>query len=294
MDERRQEPPSTEHAEPNTETASQLPLWPPEEPFPVPVPHPSDRLARTLDPPWALADLGAFVLFAALSFFAANMIAGFVLSVLRAEFFRAMTMEEMGTAVNTHPFVVVFVQAGWELLWLVFIYRTITRKYRRPFWVAIKWEPGPHPRIAYLLGGMGLALLAEALFYMFPSEKQLPIERLFSGPESAYLLSVFGIGVAPFVEELVFRGFFYPVFERLWGLMAAVLITGALFACIHVPQLSGGWRGIGAIFVVGVVLSYCRGKTGSLLPPFLMHLAYNASLFVSLYISTDGFRSLKG
>ena len=100
--------------------------------------------------------------------------------------------------------------------------------------------------------------------------------------------------MAPFVEEVVFRGFFYPVFEKLWGFAAAVALTAALFTSLHVPQLRGGWTEIVAIFMVGVVFSYCRGKTGSLVPPFLMHLAYNACLFVSLYFSTDQFRTLKG
>jgi membrane protease YdiL (CAAX protease family) len=49
-----------------------------------------------------------------------------------------------------------------------------------------------------------------------------------------------------------------------------------------------------AIYCVGVALSYTRGKTGSLLPAYLMHLGYNATLFVSLYLTTDQFRALQG
>ena len=139
-----------------------------------------------------------------------------------------------------------------------------------------------------------MASLAQLLFYLSPSEKELPIEKLFTSPAAGYLLTAFGICVAPFVEELVFRGFFYPVFERLWGFVTAVVVTGLLFALIHASQLWGGWREIAAIFVVGLTLSYFRGKTGSLVPSFLMHLAYNTALFVSLYFSTDHFRALNG
>jgi membrane protease YdiL (CAAX protease family) len=57
--------------------------------------------------------------------------------------------------------------------------------------------------------------------------------------------------------------------------------------------LWGGWEEIGAIFVVGVAFSYTRGKTGSLAPSYLMHLGYNMALFASLYLSTDGFRTLR-
>ena len=269
-----------------TEGASQLPLWPeePEAAAPVCPPEPPD-------PPWTLADLGFLVLFAgfvALPLANLVVIGGFL--ALRRSFDWELTVEQ---AFTRTPFVV-SMQTGWEVLWLVFIYLTITSKYRRQFWQAIKWTRGPHPWATYLVGGAALALLAQLLFYLSPTEKELPIERLFTSPAAGYLLTVFGICVAPFVEELVFRGFFYPVFERLWGFVAAVLLTALLFALIHASQLWGGWQEIAAIFFVGLTLSYFRGKTGSLVPSFLMHLAYNTALFVSLYFSTDGFRALKG
>ncbi|MBI4464339.1 MAG: CPBP family intramembrane metalloprotease, partial [Acidobacteria bacterium] len=218
----------------------------------------------------------------------ANFLALAAFAWLRATFVWETTLEEVFH--KTH--FVVSIQTGWEILWFLFIYFTATRKYRQKFWQAIRWVPGPARPLNYLLAGAGLALAAQLLFYWVPSEKNLPIERLFSSPGSAYLLAVFGICVAPFAEELVFRGFFYPVFERLWGFLAAVVLTSLLFAFVHMPQLSGGWVEILAIFGVGLVFSYCRGKTRSLLPPYLMHLTYNACLFVWLYVSTDQFRSL--
>ena len=269
----------------SADAGSQLSLWPAE---PQPLGSPAPPAAP--DPPWSLADLGAFVLFAAASFLVANMVAVAAFLALRRGLAWNTTMEQ---AFLQTPFVV-SMQTGWELLWFGFIYLTVTIKYRQRFWEAVKWAGRPHAGGAYLLGGVALAFLAQLLFYLFPSEKELPIEKLFSSPGSAYLLAVFGICVAPFVEELVFRGYFYPVFEKLWGLLAAVVLTALLFAAIHIPQLKGGWQEIASIFVVGAVFSYCRGKTGSLVPPFLMHLGYNVSLFVSLYLSTDRFQSLRG
>lgn len=275
----------TERTE-RTEERSQLSLWP-EEPgavTPVSPPEPTD-------PPWTLADLGFFVIFAGfVALPLANLVVITVFLALRRSLDWELTVEQ---AFTRTPFVV-SMQTGWEVLWLVFIYLTITLKYRRQFWQAIRWTRGPHPWAAYLAGGAALALVAQLLFYLSPPEKELPIEKLFTSPAAGYLLTVFGICVAPFVEELVFRGFFYPVFERLWGFVAAVVVTALLFAVIHASQLWGGWREIAAIFFVGLTLSYFRGKTGSLVPSFLMHLAYNTVLFVSLYFSTDRFRSLSG
>ncbi len=294
MDEPRRPPSSSPDEVETAETEVQLPLWPDEPPLADSGARPAGEVemppAVGPDPPWSLADLGVFVVFAFLSFLFANLLAASLFFLIREQVDQRFPLEEVFTQT---PFVV-SMQAGWEILWFVFIYLLVTRKYRRQFWQALKWVRGPWPGSAYLLAGIAVSILAQLLFYLFPSEKHLPIEKLFSSPESAYLLAFFGICVAPFAEELVFRGFFYPVFERLWGLMVAVVLTALLFACIHVPQLSGGWQEIAAIFAVGMAFSYCRGKTGSLVPPFLMHLAYNASLFVGLYFSTDGFRELKG
>jgi membrane protease YdiL (CAAX protease family) len=261
-----------------TASASQPYLTPPIAPPP------------SKDPPWSIEDLVAFILFAFLSFIFANVMAVGLFSVLRRRFDWHLSLEQAFAQARW----VVSMQTGWEILWLFFIYFTVNVKYRRRFWEALKWVRAPGNPAAYLAGGAAVAFAAQFIFNLLPSHKELPIERLFSGPESAYLLAFFGVLVAPFVEELVFRGFFYPVFERMWGLWAAVALTALLFAAIHVPQLSGGWEEITSIFIVGVAFSYCRGKTRSLKASYLMHLAYNTALFVSLYFSTDRFRMLKG
>jgi len=305
------QPATTPTGEKRTSRESQLPLWPAEGAAPVaqpsesstvfesnPSPMSSDMgapraaqmpLAQN-DPPWKLADLGMFIVFAMVTFLFANAVATGVFLLVRGSFGWNLRVEQVLTQT---PFLV-FMQVLWESLWFLFIYQTVVIKYRRPFWQAIRWLPTPQGPKAYLLGGIVLAVVAQGLFSLFPSEKHLPIERLFSSTTSGYLLAMFGICVAPFMEELVFRGFFYPVFERRWGLASAVLITALLFALIHAPQLSGGWPEMTAIFGVGVALSYTRGKTGSLVPSYLMHLAYNSSLFVSLYLATDQFRKLQG
>lgn len=288
MDELPDQPSGLQEETPKGGIGTQLPLWPPECSSPDSSSEPVAVGMPGQGPPWSLADLGAFVLFAVLSFLLANFVALTAFALLRETFLWKTSVEE----VFRNTLFIVSMQTGWEILWLFFIYFTATRRYRREFWQAIRWVSGPARPRSYLLAGAGLALSVQVVFYWFPSQKQLPIEKLFSSPGSAYLLAVFGICVAPFAEELVFRGFFYPVFEKLWGFLAAVVLTALLFAFVHVPQLSGGWLEIVIIFGVGLVFSYCRGKTHSLVPPYLMHLAYNACLFVWLYVSTDRFRSL--
>jgi len=270
------------------ELGSQLSLWPagggengaPADsagaPLEVVVPP------KPADPAWTLTDLGAFVVWVFLTL---------VAIVFLRQAFGGQSLEPEA---YTQAPLLVAMQVGLEALWLGFIYFTITVKYQRPFWDALRWKLGAHRPRNWLAAGALMALAAQLYFLASPSGNELPIEKLFSSPGSGYVLAVFGIFVAPFFEELVFRGFVYPVFERMWGFAAAVLLTALLFAVIHVPQLWGGWEEIATIFVVGAAFSYSRGKTGSLVPSYLMHLGYNMALFVLLYLSTDGFRTLKG
>ena len=140
--------------------------------------------------------------------------------------------------------------------------------------------------------GFMLSIGIQLLSQLLPKRENLPIERMFDTPASAYLLAFFGICVAPFMEELVFRGFIFPVLERRVGAGLAVLITGATFAAIHAPQLGGGGAELGAMMVVGIILSMIRARTGSLKPSFLVHLGYNSTLFILLFVTTNRFQTL--
>jgi len=296
------------------DAGSQLSLWPAAKGEPAPgiqeqrtteqisrpfVPSPESARAAGQDPgapdpvaaPWSLTDLGAFVVFVvAVALPVAFLGTAGVFLALRELFGWESTVTEAFTRTP----LIVAMQTGWEALWLGFIYFTATVKYQRRFWEAVGWRLGRHRPRNWMAAGAGLALAAQLYFYISPTENELPIEQLFSSPGAGYALAIFGILVAPFVEEVVFRGFVYPVFERKWGLAAAVLLTATLFAVIHASQLWGGWEEIAAIFIVGVAFSYARGKTGSLAPSYLMHVGYNTALFVSLYLSTDGFQTLSG
>ncbi len=273
------------------EPGSQLSLWPVARDRETASAAAGTEAAIPAEPVWTLTDLGSFVLFVAfVSLPAALVGTAVVFFGLRQAFGWEITMAEAFTRVP----VMVAMQTSWEALWLGFLYFTITVKYGQRFWDAVRWTRGANRPRNWLTAGALLALAAQLFFYISPTGNDLPIERLFTSPAAGYVLAAFGIVVAPFIEELVFRGFFYPVFERMWGFWTAVLLTALLFAVIHVSQLWGGWEEIAAIFVVGTAFSYARGKTGSLVPSYLMHLGYNAALFVSLYFSTNGFRELKG
>ena len=85
---------------------------------------------------------------------------------------------------------------------------------------------------------------------------------------------VFGIVVAPLVEEMAFRGFVQGRIARRLGPTLAVVIAAAPFAAVHVAP---AW--ILYYFVLGLFLGYARVVTRSLAAPIALHAAVNALLF---------------
>jgi len=170
-------------------------------------------------------------------------------------------------------------QALLDVLIFLFIYFTVTLKYSSPFWLSIKWVPrGTHYLLTYLSLGILLALTVLGISAVLPSPKKPPLEELLKYPTSAFLFAALGVFVAPFVEEVIFRGFIYPIVERKLGRILAVLATALLFTTVHVTQLWGSWSGIVLILLVGITLSTVRAKTDSLIPSFVIHLSYNSTI----------------
>jgi membrane protease YdiL (CAAX protease family) len=183
-------------------------------------------------------------------------------------------------------------QAVLDFLILLFIYFTVTLKYDAPFLESIKWKPKERIRLAsYLPLGILLALAVVAAAAVFPSPNEPPLEKLLRVPLAAFLFAALGVLVAPFVEEIIFRGFVYPVVERRLGTGLAVVASALLFAGVHVSQLWGSWPAIALITVVGFTLSAVRAKTDSLFPGFVIHLSYNSTICLLFLVGilVDGF-----
>lgn len=84
--------------------------------------------------------------------------------------------------------------------------------------------------------------------------------------------------VAPFVEELVFRGLLYRWLRERIGFWGAIIISAFAFSVLHgIPGL------IPAIAALGVVLALIYEKSGSLWPAIVAHGTYNTVVTIGLY-----------
>ena len=93
------------------------------------------------------------------------------------------------------------------------------------------------------------------------------------GPTLALFLTV--AGLAPFFEELLFRGFLLPVLARKQGLAVALTLSALLFAIIHLQP-----AGLPVLGTLGLVMGLAMRHTGSLRTPILLHACWNGGLFL--------------
>lgn len=191
------------------------------------------------------------------------------------------------------PLIVVAGQALAYVLVLAYMYVLVTRERGRPdFLAAIHWN-WPKNIAPYIGGGVALSLSLQLLAHALPMPKNLPIDLFFRTPAEAWALTIFGITLAPLMEELFFRGFLYPVLARGIGFTAAIFITGFAFALLHGSQLMFSWGPVLVIFLVGTVLTMVRAYRDSVAAGLLVHVAYNGTLSVLMFVGTDGFRHLE-
>jgi membrane protease YdiL (CAAX protease family) len=188
----------------------------------------------------------------------------------------------------------VLLQGVMDVLLIAFIFFMIKVVHGLSFLETIKWTRNHQFRTGFLIAaGAALAVSVLIVSSVFPPSEPPPIEKLITSTGALYLFVLFGVGVAPAVEEIIFRGFLFRVFEDVGSQSLAVPATAILFTILHVPQLWGSWAGIFLILVVGYVLSIARQRSNSLIPPFIIHTAYNGMLFAVYAIGTLAQQTLK-
>jgi len=111
-------------------------------------------------------------------------------------------------------------------------------------------------------------------------------------PLSAFFIIGIVIIIAPFIEELIFRGFFQRILEhRLKDITKAVLYSALTFAIIH---FNPWW--VVQIYIIGVFMGYVAWRTNSIWISFILHATNNgiAVLFTHLPENSMGWYEWRG
>jgi len=240
------------------------------------------------DPGWEVADVIVVAICGFLSIVFCGYI-GFAIAP-HVEGFRSLTRDQLAE----NPLFLVPTQAVAYVIAFFFARMFITVRAQQDFWQAIKWNIRPAADMfTYAFSGVVLALVTQIIGHFLPIPKELPMDKYFVQPSYIYLMIVFGTLVAPFIEEIFFRGLIFPVALRYLGLSFGTAVTAALFAVIHQGQLAHAWAPLSLLFFVGLVLTSIRAVTKSVAASWITHLSYNATLFALLAYATGGLKHLE-
>jgi membrane protease YdiL (CAAX protease family) len=254
-----------------------------------------------------------------------------------------------------HPLLMLAAQGVSFAISLLCARVIISLKTGKGFFASIDWNfPGaeriPQLLLFGLLFSVSIAFLSSKLL---PIPKDLPIEKMYETRETAIALNWFGVLVAPFAEELYFRGIVYGALRsaleqertrQMLGLLLlcssvgfftlawrgigsgyalfapvllamallllpvrderaalldsarktliAVVLTACAFAFVHSTQLAHAWGPLLSILIVGLVLTAVRVRLNSVAASWLLHTAYNGTLFLISWAGTSGFRKM--
>ncbi len=116
--------------------------------------------------------------------------------------------------------------------------------------------------------------LASVLLKINPSTDVQEVMRIFENATAVTQripIILLAVAIAPVAEELAFRGYLYGVIKRFFGAVPALLLSGILFALIHLNLPS-----FFPLLVLASVFALAYELSGSLLVPMTMHALFNA------------------
>jgi membrane protease YdiL (CAAX protease family) len=102
--------------------------------------------------------------------------------------------------------------------------------------------------------------------------------------EIIWQVMVAAVVIAPITEEVLFRGYFYPVLKRIAGPLPAALGISVVFGAIHNNAL-----GFPGLTVLALALTLAYEWSGSIVVSIFMHAWFNAtSLFAMWWATSHG------
>jgi membrane protease YdiL (CAAX protease family) len=188
------------------------------------------------------------------------------------------------------------------------------------FFAGVQWNAASAKAQRGRLIAAAVACFALAMVdgMLLPGPDDTPIDKVLRSPDAAWLLFAFGVTLAPFFEEIAFRGFLLPTLctaydwfseqssgqpARLlgpnghprWSIPAMIsgsILTSVPFTLMHAEQTGYSIGPFLLLLLVSLVLCWARLSTRSLAASVLVHACYNFMLFSFMLLGTGGFRHL--
>jgi membrane protease YdiL (CAAX protease family) len=138
------------------------------------------------------------------------------------------------------------------------------------------------PIVGAVMSIVGL-YVAEAVLSLLMGERPPP-QRVAQALAEAQgmglrVLAIVAVGVvAPFAEEVVFRGVSFRGLRRRLGFFPAAALSAGLFSLAHLDL-----QHVLQLFVVGVVLAWTVERSGSILPGMILHAGINLTSLLVIW-----------
>jgi membrane protease YdiL (CAAX protease family) len=260
-----------------------------------------------------LGHLALLAAFGAIGFVCATVL---MMAALHFHLFGVTTMEKAATDVHY----ILGSEAAIYLITFVLGFFVFPLFWKQSFFAGVHWRGAAALRLTWRLPFLALACFALALLddQLLPGPNNTPIDEIFRTPGAAWMMFAFGVTLAPFFEEIAFRGFLLPALctfcdwigERFthtrprpldanghpqWSMAAMVIasiFTSLPFALMHGEQTGHSFGPLLLLITVSLILCAVRLKTRSLAASTLLHACYNLLIFSSMMVGTGGFRHL--
>ena len=144
------------------------------------------------------------------------------------------------------------VQSFFYVLLLSVLYLLVAWRYRQPFWASLRWIPFRLPFLCAAVGPV-LAIVTSLLGVVLKAPPISPIQNLISDRRSLFVIMLFLTVFGPLFEELIFRGFLFPLLARSMGPWLGILLTAVLFALIHGSEYQWSWQHLALVGLDGAV-----------------------------------------
>lgn len=141
---------------------------------------------------------------------------------------------------------------------------------------SVSFAPALGRSLLWLGAAYPLLMLVQAMVYGAAGGEMSPqdvVEFLQNAetPRDRLAVLAMAVVVAPVAEEMIFRGYLYPVGKKYLGPFLSMAVTSLLFAVLH-----GHVGSIPALFTLAMCLGLAYEKSGSLMIPMIMHAVFNA------------------
>ena len=128
--------------------------------------------------------------------------------------------------------------------------------------------------------GLGMAAVA-----LRAPRAALPIESFLDSRAAVVVTGLFVVLAGPTFEELMFRGFVFPVAQRSFGTWGGILFSALSIALLHGPEYKWVWQHVVLITLVFVACGYARYRTGTTTAAILLHAGFNLTEFTGFLLS---------